>query len=68
MELLLGLLEKDEDRDRDEDSSSFTSFMLILIHTIQSLLESENKMYPFAIVNCLKTKEKPITCLYSKKL
>ena len=45
------------DRDRDEDSSSFTSFMLILIHTIQSLLESENKMYPFAIVNCLKTKE-----------
>ena len=45
------------ERDRDEDSSSFTSFMLILIHTIQSLLESENEMYPFAIVNCFKTKE-----------
>ena len=45
------------ERDRDEDSSSFTSFMLILIHIIQSLLESENEMNPFEIVNCFKTKE-----------
>ena len=50
------IMAAEKDRDEEPGSSSFTSLLLILVQTIDYLLESENEMYPFATVNCFKTR------------